>query len=228
MMDKTNSAESFKQGLAFSCACHLLFIFCAAVIFAGVKSPAPRGERLYPAEIYTPAASPGTEAAPAQAVRRQPPAPAAIARPPLNGVAETAKQSDLPAPAGVGNENAGGETSSGAGGGAGTAAGTGKKDGAGTAGGSKLAETIERFVRRVERNKGAYPYMALKQNKTGVAHIYVKLNADGSLAEQYVAASSGEKSLDEGALKAVRKACPFPHGLPGGLAMTVPVRWTLS
>jgi protein TonB len=219
------STGSFKQGLAFSCVCDLFLIFCAAVVFTGVKSPAPRGERLYPAEIYTAAAPAATEPAaarPAVPEVRRPPAPVVTARPPLDSVAETGKQSERPARSG--SEPAGGEVSAGADTAAAATAGA-RKSGAGT---PDLAEIIEKFVRRVERNKGAYPYMALKQSKTGVAHIYVKLDADGFLTAQYVAASSGEKSLDDGALKAVRKACPFPHGLPGGLAMTVPVRWALN
>lgn len=90
------------------------------------------------------------------------------------------------------------------------------------------AAAIERFVRTVERNKGAYPYMALRQNKQGVAYIYVKLDEAGSISSHYLANSSGDKSLDEAAMKAVKNTCPFSHGLGESLAMTVPVRWMLN
>lgn len=100
--------------------------------------------------------------------------------------------------------------------------------GKGGASDSDKAAAIERFVRMVENNKGSYPYMALKQNKQGVTYVYVKLDALGSVVSHYVATSSGDKGLDDASLKAVKKSCPFSHGLGEELTMNVPVRWTIN
>jgi TonB family protein len=117
---------------------------------------------------------------------------------------------------------------SGIGSGTGSGIGSGSGSGVGTGAGTARAAVIERFVRQVEKNKGSYPYFALRQHKEGISYIYVKLAADGSLAQHYVTASAGEKSLDDAALKAIGNSCPFPHGLGGELVITVPVRWTIN
>lgn len=121
----------------------------------------------------------------------------------------------------------GGETSS-TGGAQGGAPG-GQVSGARHAGGANRAAEIERFVAAVEtQNKRNYPYMALKRNLTGRAVAHVELDAAGNLVSVYIGVSSGIELLDAAAVKAVRAACPFRHGLGTGLAMDVPVSYTLG
>lgn len=105
----------------------------------------------------------------------------------------------------------------------------GQVSGARRAGGANRAAEIERFVAAVEtQNKRNYPYMALKRNLTGRAVAHVELDAAGNLVSVYIGVSSGIELLDAAAVKAVRAACPFRHGLGTGLAMDVPVSYTLG
>jgi protein TonB len=59
--------------------------------------------------------------------------------------------------------------------------------------------------------KVQYPRRAVKLNKEGRVDLLVYLNADGSLIELALANSSGYSPLDTAALKAVRRAAPFPE-----------------
>lgn len=84
------------------------------------------------------------------------------------------------------------------------------------------------LYREIERRKD-YPTRAKMMRKQGVVSISFKVGADGSLSGEAVAKSSGDESLDNAALKAVRNARavgPKPAGFP--TALSIPIRFTLQ
>ena len=76
--------------------------------------------------------------------------------------------------------------------------------------------------------KKEYPYLALKRGETGRVEVLVRLNIDGSLDAAEILQSSGVKSLDAGAIKAVEKTCPFSHGAGRMLEFIIPIYYELS
>lgn len=89
------------------------------------------------------------------------------------------------------------------------------------------AALAELFVRRLEAKK-EYPYIARQRGQTGTVRVRIYLTPEGNLGEASVAASSGVTRLDEAALKLVRAACPFSHGLGRPLVITVPITYDLK
>lgn len=83
---------------------------------------------------------------------------------------------------------------------------------------------INAFVSLVERNK-EYPYMAIKRGQTGTVTVFVRLDAAGNLNDVEIVESSGVKSLDTSAIKAVKNACPFSHGAGRILEMSIPIHY---
>jgi protein TonB len=83
---------------------------------------------------------------------------------------------------------------------------------------------INAFVSLVERNK-EYPYMAIKRGQTGTVTVFVRLDAAGNLNDVEIVESSGVKSLDTSAIKAVKNACPFSHGAGRMLEMSIPIHY---
>ncbi|MBP2630484.1 MAG: hypothetical protein H6Q70_1112 [Firmicutes bacterium] len=83
---------------------------------------------------------------------------------------------------------------------------------------------INAFVSLVERNK-EYPYMAIKRGQTGTVTVFVKIDAEGNLSDVKIVESSGVKSLDNSAIKAVKDACPFSHRAGRSLEMEIPIRY---
>lgn len=90
-----------------------------------------------------------------------------------------------------------------------------------------VAQLASEFASLVEAKK-EYPYIALKRGETGRVGVYVRLNADGSLDTVEVMQSSGIKSLDAGAVKAVKKACPFIHGAKQVIEFVIPIYYELN
>lgn len=82
------------------------------------------------------------------------------------------------------------------------------------------------FAARVDSVK-EYPYMALRRGQTGVATVAVRLDSDGTLLSAAIVGSSGVSGLDESALSAVRRACPFVHGAGRTLEFVVPIYYEL-
>lgn len=120
--------------------------------------------------------------------------------------------------------------------GSGTASGTAGEvsdaasDGAGTGKSTGSAVDIEAvgnaFAARVDSVK-EYPYMALRRGQTGVATLSVRLDGNGALLNVAIVSSSGVSALDESALSAVRRACPFVHGAGRTLEFIVPIYYEL-
>lgn len=92
---------------------------------------------------------------------------------------------------------------------------------------SERAAAVEVFLTRVEQRK-KYPYIAMKRHLEGRPVIHVELDAAGNLVSLFVNSSSGADSLDQAALEAVQKACPYAHQLGVELVMDIPVRYELS
>ena len=84
------------------------------------------------------------------------------------------------------------------------------------------------LYREIERRK-EYPQRARMMRKQGVVHIAFNVGNDGSLSGESVIKSSGDESLDNAALKAVRNVKPIgpkPAGLSGSIS--VPIRFSLQ
>ena len=94
----------------------------------------------------------------------------------------------------------------------------------------KGAQTYFRLLLQtaVVDTKKEYPYLALKRGETGRVEVLVRLNIDGSLDAAEIVQSSGVKSLDAGAIKAVEKTCPFSHGAGRMLEFIIPIYYELS
>ena len=123
------------------------------------------------------------------------------------------------------NNNAIGKAQEIAQGQSGTAIAAEKNDGAYQA--VNIAQLASEFANLVEAKK-EYPYMALKRGETGRVGVFVRLNADGSLDAAQVLQSSGVKTLDASAIKAVKKACPFVHGTKQVLEFMIPICYELK
>ena len=81
---------------------------------------------------------------------------------------------------------------------------------------SGLAEYLDGWRRRVERIGTAnYPTELLGNIDAGRPTLEVVIAADGSLDDIVVRRSSGDKALDQAALKILRLAAPFPPLPPG-------------
>ncbi len=90
-----------------------------------------------------------------------------------------------------------------------------------------IAGIAARFAAVVDTKK-EYPYLALKRGETGRVEVLVRLHIDGSLGAAEIVQSSGVKSLDMGAIKAVEKTCPFSHGAGQMLEFIIPIYYELS
>lgn len=82
------------------------------------------------------------------------------------------------------------------------------------------------FAAKVDSCK-EYPYMAMRRGQTGIVTVFVRLDAGGSLVAVEISESSGVGSLDESALTAVRRACPFTHGAGRTVEFIVPISYEL-
>jgi protein TonB len=98
--------------------------------------------------------------------------------------------------------------------------------GAGKATGVSVDSVIGAFVSEVERRK-EYPYIARKRGQEGVVTVSVALSAGGELDDLKIVQSSGFSQLDDAAMAAIRRACPFYHGLGRGVRMMVPIDYRL-
>ncbi len=75
---------------------------------------------------------------------------------------------------------------------------------------SGLAEYLDGWRRRVERIGTAnYPARAARRSRAGRPTLEVVIAADGRLDDIVVRRSSGDKALDQAALKILRLAAPF-------------------
>lgn len=82
--------------------------------------------------------------------------------------------------------------------------------------------------REIEKHK-VYPARARMMRKQGVVKIAFTIATDGSLNGERVIQSSGDESLDNSALEAIRRSRsigPRPAGL--GASMTVPINYNLQ
>ena len=82
--------------------------------------------------------------------------------------------------------------------------------------------------REIERHK-RYPARAKMMRKQGIVNVSFSVGADGSLSGERVAKSSGDESLDNAALEAVRSARPVGPK-PAGFAssVSVPISFTIQ
>lgn len=93
---------------------------------------------------------------------------------------------------------------------------------------NEIAAYKAALYREIERRK-EYPTRAKMMRKQGVVHISFNVGNDGSLSGENVVKSSGDESLDNAALKAVRSARPIGPK-PSGFAsnVSVPIRFSLQ
>ena len=82
--------------------------------------------------------------------------------------------------------------------------------------------------REIERHK-RYPARAKMMRKQGIVNVSFSVGADGSLSGERVTKSSGDESLDNAALEAVRSARPVGPK-PAGFAssVNVPISFTIQ
>lgn len=93
---------------------------------------------------------------------------------------------------------------------------------------SEIAAYRTAIRREIERHK-RYPARAKMMRKQGRVGISFSVAADGALTNERVVQSSGDESLDNAALEAVKNAKPVgtrPAGFPLGL--NVPISFTLQ
>ncbi|MDL2281146.1 TonB family protein [Selenomonadales bacterium OttesenSCG-928-I06] len=83
------------------------------------------------------------------------------------------------------------------------------------------------FISALERNK-EYPYIARRQNQTGVVGMAISLDASGGLQHVSVTSSSGYSQLDNAALTLVRKICPFAHDAGQTVSFNVSISYDLE
>lgn len=166
-----------------------------------------------------------------------------VAGAPVSTAGVSATATSAPVTAGgaapaVGDARTGGAPTAARGGDAGDAAQAGGAGGASPAGESaagtapqapteSAGDIAARFAARVEANK-VYPYSAVQRGQTGDVLVRVMLAADGGLLSAEVAVSSGVRSLDESALQAARRSCPFPHGAGHTITLEVGVVYHLN
>jgi protein TonB len=92
--------------------------------------------------------------------------------------------------------------------------------------GVSVDSVIGAFVSEVEKRK-EYPYIARKRGQEGVVIVRVALSAGGELDDLTIVESSGFSQLDDAAMSAIRRVCPFYHGLGQGVRMMVPIDYRL-
>ena len=82
--------------------------------------------------------------------------------------------------------------------------------------------------REIERHK-RYPARAKMMRKQGIVNVSFSVGGDGSLSGERVTKSSGDESLDNAALEAVRSARPVGPK-PAGFAssVSVPISFTIQ
>ena len=82
--------------------------------------------------------------------------------------------------------------------------------------------------REIERHK-RYPARAKMMRKQGIVNVSFSVGADGSLSGERLTKSSGDESLDNAALEAVRSARPVGPK-PAGFAssVSVPISFTIQ
>ena len=105
----------------------------------------------------------------------------------------------------------------------GSSSGTSVTQGAGWS----IGDLRARFINSLERNKD-YPYMARRQNQTGVVGMAVSLDASGNLAGVSVTSSSGYSQLDSAAVALVNKVCPFAHNAGRAVSFNVSIAYNLE
>lgn len=136
---------------------------------------------------------------------------------------------DLVAHAGVGREETpgpgpggGGAGSGGRGTGSGPAASGAGPGGGGTggAGGDLLAAIHARLM-----TARAYPYAARVRGAEGTATVRFRIGRHGAVERVDLVGTSGDRALDEAALRAVRRAAPFPAE---EMTITVPIVFDLD
>lgn len=86
-------------------------------------------------------------------------------------------------------------------------------------------EYFEMLNLRVQRFK-QYPESAKSEHIEGRVHIEFVLLKDGSLSDIKILKSSRHKNLDEAAVEAIKKACPFPR--PPDFLFKTPVTMRIS
>ena len=98
----------------------------------------------------------------------------------------------------------------------------------GVQGGSGTNAYRAAIRREIERHK-RYPARAKMMRKQGVVSVSFSVGADGSLSGERVTTSSGDESLDNAALEAVRSARPVGPK-PAGFAssVSVPISFTIQ
>jgi len=90
--------------------------------------------------------------------------------------------------------------------------------------------TIEVYKAQVRQKVVAgtvYPPRARKAGIEGQAVVALNIKADGGLQRVEIAQSAGSRILDAAALKAVKKAAPFPRPPGGSLNVTIPIAFKL-
>lgn len=110
--------------------------------------------------------------------------------------------------------------------GSGAGEGSGQGSGFGAASGPGIDSAILAFLSEVEKRK-EYPYIARKRGHEGVVTLIVELTEAGELNRVQVAQSSGFSQLDEAAASAIRRVCPFAHGLVRPVRMKIPISYRL-
>lgn len=241
MIAMYGGAESWKKAVCISCAMHLLAISAVGAAASNWLEAKPPQEH-YIAVDLTPVGNLPSAAVPPnqKAVQSLPASGSQISQPmPIAGQAPAKGAGLSAAGAFVHNEAGSSErggseesTESAGQSGGGQIAGAREAAASGTSGEAGVSAAdrsvaIDRFLARVEAHK-EYPYMALKRNQEGRPVVRVEFDADGNLISARLSASSGVQSLDHAAVKAVRSASPFQHGLGTALSMEVPVRYQLT
>ncbi len=93
---------------------------------------------------------------------------------------------------------------------------------------NEIAAYKAALYREIERRK-EYPTRAKMMRKQGIVHISFNVSNDGVLSGGSIVKSSGDESLDNAALKAVRNAKPVgpkPQGFSS--SVSVPIRFSLQ
>ena len=108
----------------------------------------------------------------------------------------------------------------------GSNSGSGVGSGIGAGSGPGIDGAILAFLAEIEKHK-EYPYIARKRGLEGVVTLIVELSAAGELNRVQIAQSSGSSQLDDAAAIAIRRVCPFPHGLGHPVGMKIPISYRL-
>lgn len=240
--------EYWKKALRISCALHLFAISAVGAIASNWEEAEPQQERYIAIELNAVEEQAGARGSLAQNAGQPLPssgrsalaaAVPEVGQAPVNRTASSAQRvstGSMMAPGGSdgsveaqggAGESGGGETIGGGGIAGGNGTGLNGISGQNGSSAADRSAAIDRFVSRVEVHK-EYPYMALKRNQEGRPVVRVELDAEGNLISAALSGPSGISSLDNAAVKAVRSACPFQHGLGEALSIEVPVRYQLT